>query len=826
MSRRAARRPAPLAALLTLALLTCRAPLRTNLSVGPIELRRVEPDRPRPAADLVPGDWVLRTPGLQVVLAGDGRVVREATPGSILQVADRAAPDVAPLQRVDFFVAIGDRELRATSSRLEAVLVDATPTLRLTARYHHRGDTLTVTRDYAIERGRRALHLRTRVQNDSGHVVRAVRYGARMAWGDEAPFAPSLGVHTKSHEGASPWVGAASRGLTVGWTRAGSADLDLRFTSEMHESTLTRGPTEVAHPATDLRPAAFVEDHELLFALRGHLGELQRAVMLWRGAPVTELPVIVHGAARNPATVAVTTVDGHAVLVSPPTPDRAVLPLTPGRYVAWVTAPGSATGDPVAFEVRAGATGAVAIEVGLPPGASMRVRAVDEGDRALPVRVTVRGIPPTPDPMLGPVHHGAGAGVVVVAPDGAADFPVAPGTYRVTVSHGPEWTIATHDVTVTETLRGELDVGLSHAVPMEGWVACDLHVHARRSFDSHVSTVDRVASLVAEGVDFAAPTEHNVVGDYAEAVGLLPDNVAAPLQWVPAVEVTTDRNAQPWGHFNVYPYPPRADLPEGGPPPSVGVSPREIFAAARVRSPDGIIQVNHPRMQPNIGYFNVTGLDVRTGRAVSPAYDPNYDAIEVFNGFYIGQPGEVDRVLRDWTSLLARGGRRYIGTGSSDSHTIAYQWAGYPRTMVHLAPGESAADHPAVLRALRQGRAFVTSGPMLLLTVNGQEPGQPVALAGPAEARVQAHVTVMAPPWMRVDAVELLRNGETAERLAVPPGVGRLRFDATVPMTVVPGDFVLATARGPQGDLDMVLPHSNGVPYAFTNPVWMVELAR
>ena len=61
--------------LLALALCTCRAPQRTTLVVGSVELRRVEPDRPRPAPDLVPGDWLLRSRDLQVVLAGDTRVV-------------------------------------------------------------------------------------------------------------------------------------------------------------------------------------------------------------------------------------------------------------------------------------------------------------------------------------------------------------------------------------------------------------------------------------------------------------------------------------------------------------------------------------------------------------------------------------------------------------------------------------------------------------------------------------------------------------------------------------------------------------------------------
>jgi hypothetical protein len=303
---------APLAAILTLALCTCRAPARTNLVVGSVELRRVEPGRPRPAQDLVPGDWVLRTPDLEVVIAGADTIVRSARPGSIRHVSDRGAPGASPLRGVDFFVSVADHELRATGSRVEAVLVDARPTLRLTRRYHTRGDTLTLTREYAIEAGRRALHVRTRLRNDGAAVAHGVAFGARLAWGEEAPFAPGIGVHTKTHEGAAPWVGASADGLAVGWTRASSADLALRFTSEMHDRTPSLGATDIDHPATDLLPGGSIEDHELLFIVPGELAALQRSVMLWRGAPVTELPVVVHGAARNPATETVTTPDGDA----------------------------------------------------------------------------------------------------------------------------------------------------------------------------------------------------------------------------------------------------------------------------------------------------------------------------------------------------------------------------------------------------------------------------------------------------------------------------------------------------------------------------------
>src|SRR5258706_10849765 len=167
---------------------------------------------------------------------------------------------------------------------------------------------------------------------------------------------------------------------------------------------------------------------------------------------------------------------------------------------------------------------------------------------------------------------------------------------------------------------------------MADWTECDLHVHAAPSYDSHVSINDRVASLVAEGIEFATPTEHNVVGNYSEGVSALPaaaarQNGGPGLAWVPAVEVTTDSAAEPSGHFNVYPYHPAPEASDGAPPPFT-VAPREIFRAARANNPNAVIQVNHPRMQPDIGYFDRVQLDTRTNTSPSALYDPSYDAIE------------------------------------------------------------------------------------------------------------------------------------------------------------------------------------------------------
>src|SRR5690606_11400140 len=160
--------------------------------------------------------------------------------------------------------------------------------------------------------------------------------------------------------------------------------------------------------------------------------------------------------------------------------------------------------------------------------------------------------------------------------------------------------------------------------------------------------------------------------------------------------------------------------------------------------------------------------------------------------------------------MLARGAR-VVATGSSDSHTLRSEWAGYPRTYVHVEggiedfealsmtdggdaggldggtdgglggalgggldsglvsgldggfdggidAGDGGVDAAVVsgaelrvtegawrlLRALREGRAFVTNGPLIDVSVGGRGPGETASVRrGRAELRVE----VRAPDW-------------------------------------------------------------------------------
>jgi hypothetical protein len=817
---------------------THRAPV---VASNGVELRRIEPSTARPGAmpDLAPGDFVLSARGMRVAIAGVGHPASaSARPGSVMHARREGLVDPGATQAVLPVVWCDGRPLALQNERFEITLDRDRPTLQMSAiATTPAGALLSITRDFWLEPGRDALSIDTRVEHVTGPPARGVSIGARLPWRAQAPFAPGLGiVHDPTHARA-PWVGRNAGGAVFAWTTLAD-DLSLEFEPDMHHNAMVSGETIAADPPHDLvGPHHAVGSHALLFLVPGDLADAARSIARARGVHVNEVPFVLH--ARDPVDDAFATVtrsDGLPLLIAALRVDEVrTLPLPDGEFSAYAAASGHTPADPVTFVARERRE---PVAITLPPGGTIRFEAQDAATgRALPVRVVIRGTGTTPDPILGPVNAADGAGTIVVAPSGRGEVQVPPGDYSVTVSHGPEWSIARANVSVTTDLRGDVSLSLSHVIPMPDWTACDLHVHSHASFDSEVSVQDRVASLVVEGVEFATPTEHNVVGTYARGVSALPaaamrrdvtvDSDAGHalvtattggLVWVPAVEVTTDHAASPVGHFNIYPYQPDPAAEDGAPPPYTA-APREIFRIARANNAAAIIQVNHPRMRPAIGYFDQVGLDTTTNTARSQLYDPGYDAIEVFNGYYISSLPDVDHLLRDWMALLGTGAR-YIATASSDSHTIAYHTAGYPRTYVYTPGAGDVSPAPeVVLAGLHAGHVFGTSGPMLLVHSGDALPGDTVRLA-PDATEAQIDVRLMAASWIDVKQVEIYRDGQRVTTLPVTPASTALRLERTVTVPIVaPRSFVVVVARGDE-TMDAVLPTLHALPLAFANPIW------
>ncbi|HEV3193609.1 MAG TPA: CehA/McbA family metallohydrolase, partial [Polyangiaceae bacterium] len=470
------------------------------------------------------------------------------------------------------------------------------------------------------------------------------------------------------------------------------------------------------------------------------------------------------------------------------------------------------------------------------PGGELRVKIVDaDTNEALTARLLVHGTDGTVDPSFGPDYRASGAGPVVDALRGEVTTPLPSGHYRVSATKGIEWSIDESDIEIGPGTVSEVVLRPRHVVPTPGVLGCDLHVHARPSFDTPVTPEDRVLSLAAAGVDFAVPTEHNVVGDYSSALETL--DLGRELLSVPGVEVTTIGKG--FGHFGVFPFPTAAPVP-----PFRHTTMAAIFRAVRAGDPARYFQLNHPRLPRGIGYFNKIAFDPNAPReGIRSRID--FDGIEVYNGYDTEVPDRVEQVMRDYWALL-NFGWRYVATGSSDSHRIQFHWAGYPRTMVTVDPDATLeSDVPpvnplVVVANVKKGHAVVTSGPMIEFQLAGAHPGDEVVTE---DDPLHGHVRVRAAPWIDVTRVEVVvgtvgGSCKTLQSFAVAPRevqVGQesgtleeaqdrtIRLDRDLEAPVGPGNgWVQVIARGDRR-MDDVLPFMPVPPLAFTNPVYVVR---
>lgn len=374
----------------------------------------------------------------------------------------------------------------------------------------------------------------------------------------------------------------------------------------------------------------------------------------------------------------------------------------------------------------------------------------------LPARLVIHGHDGAREPNLGPPHRATGAGPLLDAEDGKARLILPAGRYRVLATRGPEYTIDERVVEVPEGGEASAELRLRRVIDTPGWASCDLHVHSRGSFDSWVATDDRVRSLMAAGVDFAVPSEHNRIGSYdASQLG----GQGKWLTWVPAVEVTTVD--PPRGHFNVFPY-------DGEPPKHRRTSLAELLGFVRRESPASLVQVNHPRMGP-IGHFNALHLDEQTQRGLG-MLARGFELLEIYNGFDLAEPAKNERYLLEWMRLLERG-RTHWAVGNSDSHGVQYVAPGYPRTYAAVRDdhdgGEGAPlDVAALLAGLRGGKAFATSGPFVEVSQGPRGPGEALDIQ---DGKARIKVKIRAAPWVPVHELEVYAGARSALRRELTP---------------------------------------------------------
>ncbi len=395
---------------------------------------------------------------------------------------------------------------------------------------------------------------------------------------------------------------------------------------------------------------------------------------------------------------------------------------------------------------------------------------------------------PSCAPLLGSFPGGSPACAMVLVPtSGEAAFELPEGEFVVYAFHGPFFTLAQQPVTALASgapvhldfaLR---DLGLQPA----GAISADLHVHGAASFDSSIPDEDRVLAFVATGTDVLVATDHDVVYDYAQVASLLGVSdrlvTVAGLETtghVPYLEVPGDPFPRVIGHYNFWPLKYQPGLPRNGGPFDELIEPGELFARALPLASSGvpIIQLNHPlaaaEFGRDLGFPKALHLSLLTPL---PAVDDGtrggmfirtptggvandaYHTQEVMNGSAnAGLLG--DRAF--WFYMLQQGKPR-TGTANSDTHSLGDNTAGSPRNLVFAATQKNSFAIDVFNQALRDGRSFGTNGPVIAAELRDGATVFDYGLAPIAPgASATLHLEVSAAPWVFVDEIRILVNGE------------------------------------------------------------------
>jgi len=372
----------------------------------------------------------------------------------------------------------------------------------------------------------------------------------------------------------------------------------------------------------------------------------------------------------------------------------------------------------------------------------------------------------------------------VVFADAQGDCPltdVPPGQASIEVSRGPEWSVETVEA-VIHPLRGETQTVTLRRLcdlPARGYYGGDSHMHSTFS-DGAQKPEDVARHCRAEGLEWAFLTDHNSVAGH-EAF-----KAQATADFLPmgGQEVTTGRGHIPALGISTLVSP---DVTQGA------ADVERIFR--QVHEQGGIAVIAHPQ----VPVMSFRDWDV-----------PGYDAIEILNGS-LAPYGPVFDTLQArlrWHEFLNQG-RHLAAIGSSDNHDnaegivrealrdpeaamqrepllrllwaipnreqVLMPWArkglflGIYRTYVKT----EGLRQEAILEGLRAGRGFVTNGPIIVATVNDQDPGSDIT--GPT-----AHVSYEVVGNRGLTRLDVVVGGKVAQ--SVPLQGQEARGEVEVPV--------------------------------------------
>ncbi len=332
---------------------------------------------------------------------------------------------------------------------------------------------------------------------------------------------------------------------------------------------------------------------------------------------------------------------------------------------------------------------------------------------------------------------------------GEFDVEVPAGAVRIEVWKGFEYRPIVHRVELAAGDKRDVQLSLTRPVQMaeQGWYSGDPHLHFIRSSDRDDETIFDL--IEAEDMRFGMVLAYNETNDYP---GTMPELVTPQLRGLGRKSIRRR------GDYQIV----------------SGQEYRNVVSGHMLLFLRDSLVLDGQHIDPNLGpVFGDIATETRQQGGFAFHAHGGY-AQEIWADLVLGATNGVELLqfgiyrgigLEGWYHAL-NCGFRFPGVGACDYP--ACRKLGDSRTYVHIG-GEPTFEK--WLASAAEGRSFMTSGPLVLLEVDGQRPGGVLALSGEQPGEVTARVVVHSETCPVTD-VQLIVGGQVVHSVQAEPTQG------------------------------------------------------
>lgn len=432
------------------------------------------------------------------------------------------------------------------------------------------------------------------------------------------------------------------------------------------------------------------------------------------------------------------------------------------------------------------------------------------GGQPAAARVTATGVDEVAYAPRGSLLRKTTSGQPYFYAGGEFEIETPPGPTRLEFFGGLE--VVPQQVVVDSSEATELTVDLRSwsDLSAEGWYAGDSHVHLHTGGPLQVTANEALLAARAEGMHFINLCVSNNVGDDIRDADLItgrPHPASTSRQLLVFGE---EMRSMIYGHMQFFGIKKLVEPQYTGfdNTPLFRDYPANFTMASEAVKQGGVVTYGHPLFTGQPFPFE-DDLAKPNGAARELPIDAILGVVQAID--LMSYNSDETESTELWYRLLNCGVKLSACVGTDALLDRSTDPLGGDRVYVQT---NGPLTMESWLDGLRNGRTFVTNGPIPRLKVNGSGPGATIRLGAGGSVRVSASVESLVP----FDTVELIQNGQVVSRHAVipPGGTAVHRAQVSLDLPVERSGWVALRARGPRHRTVF-----DGPAFAHTSPVWL-----